>query len=248
MQEHVSEKTSAMSGWEGELEAGGYENTFTSDVPGRLVCKLCHLPSRDPHLSVCCGHTFCKSCADWRRHWRHSDCPVCRNEDFSSVLNKQIDREVKALSVHCSNQSDGCTWRGQLKRLPGHRENCQFEWIKCEYHDVGCHEEQLRKDMEDHIKEDAEYHLWLTKRKLKDMNWFLFQIMMGGLTKSWSVQLDPLSNMMESGDQVCPVIVKVLEYARSIENGLPCYSETFYSHIKGIQDESACHSRWWWWQ
>ena len=126
-----------------DLEAGGYDNAFISDVPDRLVCKLCHLPSRDPHLSVCCGHIFCMSCAEWRRNSQHSECPMCGNESFSSVLNKQIDREVKALVIQCKNQSDGCTWRGQLKRLPAHRKSCEYEWAQCDYQSMGCHENRL---------------------------------------------------------------------------------------------------------
>ena len=44
---------------------GGYEYNFISGPPvDRLVCKICHLPSREPYLSVCCGHLFCKSCLD----------------------------------------------------------------------------------------------------------------------------------------------------------------------------------------
>ena len=47
---------------------GGYAFRFVLDpLPdelSNLLCKICHLPSKDPHLSRCCGHTFCKSCAD----------------------------------------------------------------------------------------------------------------------------------------------------------------------------------------
>ena len=47
---------------------GGYEFKFVQGMDGNLedifMCKICYLPSRDPQLSVCCGHTFCKSCLD----------------------------------------------------------------------------------------------------------------------------------------------------------------------------------------
>ena len=93
---------------------GGYGYTFISDVPDRFVCKVCHLPNRDPHLSVCCGHIFCKSCVDGVKDSYHSDCPMCRNEEFSSVLSRKIDREVKGLTVDCANRGMGCMWRGEL--------------------------------------------------------------------------------------------------------------------------------------
>ena len=43
---------------------GGYDCSFINTPHDRFVCKICHLPSRDPYLSVCCGHVFCKSCLD----------------------------------------------------------------------------------------------------------------------------------------------------------------------------------------
>ena len=57
-----------------------------------LICKICYLPSRDPYLSVCCGHDFCKSCLDNVKAAAITNaCPVCRDEEFVSFLNKQAN-------------------------------------------------------------------------------------------------------------------------------------------------------------
>ena len=40
-------------------EIGGHDYDFVEMPPDRLVCKICHFPSRDPYLSVCCGHAYC---------------------------------------------------------------------------------------------------------------------------------------------------------------------------------------------
>ena len=71
---------------------GGYDYQFVSEPSDMLVCKICHLPSQDPHLSMCCGHTFCKSCLDIAKevtfsqmsdqHCICSVCPMCRSEEF----------------------------------------------------------------------------------------------------------------------------------------------------------------------
>ena len=80
---------------------GGYDYDFVSQPPDRLICKICHLSSRDPYLSVCCGHVFCKSCLDNVKKATviTNACPVCRDEKFVTFPNKQLDREIKGLPV-----------------------------------------------------------------------------------------------------------------------------------------------------
>jgi len=45
-------------------QVGGYRHQFVQPPPEPLVCKLCLLPARDPHLSQCCRYNFCASCLD----------------------------------------------------------------------------------------------------------------------------------------------------------------------------------------
>ena len=112
---------------------GGYDYEFAVTIPDRLICKVCHFPSRDPCLSVCCGHTFCKSCSDAARCVTKA-CPTCRDDHFPVVQNKQSDREIKSLCIFCSNKKDGCEWQGELNDINNHLGNsdgCQFEEVKC---------------------------------------------------------------------------------------------------------------------
>jgi len=53
-----------MSTLQPRMDTGGYGYDFVDSIPDRLVYKACHLPSRDPYLTTCCGHVFCKSCQD----------------------------------------------------------------------------------------------------------------------------------------------------------------------------------------
>ena len=86
---------------------GGYEFEFVQGMDDSLedmfMCKICHLPSRDFQLSVCCGHTFCKSCLEGMKRSsssRSKVCPVCRNDKrFEVVPNKQVDRKIRSLYV-----------------------------------------------------------------------------------------------------------------------------------------------------
>ena len=81
---------------------GGYDYQFVDGPPQDfLICKICLSASRDPYLSVCCGHVFCKSCVDNVKQNTDADvvkaCPVCRNKEFTTFVNKQVDRLEKSL-------------------------------------------------------------------------------------------------------------------------------------------------------
>ncbi|XP_065901691.1 TNF receptor-associated factor 4-like [Dysidea avara] len=117
-------------------ENGGYDYKFIDTPPDRLVCNICHLPSRDPYLTTCCGHVFCKSCLDdsEKAFSLGKVCPVCREEEFVAYVNKQADREIRSLHVMCTNKERGCEWQGELNDINNHLGNsdgCQFEDVKC---------------------------------------------------------------------------------------------------------------------
>ena len=112
---------------------GGYDYEFVVTIPDRLICKVCRLPSRDPCLSVCCGHTFCKSCSDAARCVTKA-CRTCRNNHFPVFQNKQSDREIRSLLIFCTNKEKGCEWQSELNDINNHLGNsdgCQFEEVKC---------------------------------------------------------------------------------------------------------------------
>ena len=115
-------------------KTGGYDykfaEQFVSTPLDRYFCVICQHPSRDPHLSVCCGHVFCKLCIDKVK----DPCPMCRDEKFVTFPNKQLDREIKNLDVFCANAGKGCTWQGKLGKIGDHlgkKGDCQFEEVKC---------------------------------------------------------------------------------------------------------------------
>ena len=57
------------------MAAGGYEYDFSSTLLDQIVYKICQCPTRDPYLSICCGHVFCKTCIDQVN--RASSSPTC---------------------------------------------------------------------------------------------------------------------------------------------------------------------------
>ena len=132
-----------MSSWYSSLckatPRGGYDYQFVDTPSDMFVCKICHLPSKVPHLSVCCGHTFCESCLDGTKKViaYPRACPMCRSSNFKTFLNKQNERAIKSLLVFCTNKDKGCDWQGEVNDITGHLGNsdgCQFEEVKCSNH------------------------------------------------------------------------------------------------------------------
>ena len=134
---------------------GGYEFEFVQGMDDNLedmfMCKICHLPSRNAQLSVCCGHTFCKSCLDKIKHSRTCNskvCPVCRDKKFGAVPNKQVDRKIRSLRVYCINKKNGCEWQGEVNDINGHlSDGCMYESIECTN---GCGEILQRRCLTQH--------------------------------------------------------------------------------------------------
>ena len=125
------------------LSVGGYDHSFVYSLHDRFICRICHLPSREPYLTDCCGATFCKSCLEeFARHATTASisCPTCRQEQFGSMINKQIDREIRSLHIYCTNKEKGCEWQGELNDISNHLRNsdgCQFEELKCRSNECG---------------------------------------------------------------------------------------------------------------
>ena len=72
---------------------------------------------------------------------------MCRDEEFPTVPNKQIDREVKSIKVFCINKAKGCSWKGEIRAIEGHKKTCLLKTVPCDYHNVGCKNKIFRKDL-----------------------------------------------------------------------------------------------------
>jgi len=143
---------------QGEVSVGGYDYQFVETPPDILICKICYFTSREPCLSECCGHTFCKSCID---HAQKATvfypylCPVCRSEEFKLIQNKQNARIIKDLFVFCSNKERGCEWEGELNTINQHLEGnggCPYEDVACPNK---CDKFVQRKCLNDHLENEC---------------------------------------------------------------------------------------------
>ena len=110
------------------LETAEWEKTITGydckfvEPPTSVFqtdCLICHLLLRDPYQVTCCGTNFCHSCC-LRLQTGLNPCPVCKEVNFKSFLNKGLKRSLNQLHVFCTHSRYGCSWRGELGELDHH--------------------------------------------------------------------------------------------------------------------------------
>ena len=130
---------------------GGYDYEFVETVSNSLICTICFLPSKEPHLSACCGHTFCKSCLEGIMKFSNN-CPVCRSEEFDVMFNKQADRAIRSLHVFCTNKAQGCLWQGEVYDINNHLGNCLFQVVHCPNN---CGESLQRQYLTSHVETEC---------------------------------------------------------------------------------------------
>ena len=138
---------------------GGYRYEFVEDPPDYVRCTICHLPSRDPYLSDCCGSLFCYSCLQEKAKSQfgatcpNSKCPSPRS--FKTFKNKQVERTVKELRMYCVNKNKGCGWHDRMSEVFLHlARNCQFEDIECSNQ---CGQMVQRQHYARHVSSECQY-------------------------------------------------------------------------------------------
>ena len=139
---------------------GGYDYDFVSNIPDRYRCCLCRKVLCDPYLTGCCGTHFCHSCFTYYQATQKGKkiCPECGEEDFPSLLDKSVIKQVNTLEIYCPNCKDGCEWVGELEKLQNHQtaeEGCGYVAVSCT--NQGCEECVKRKDLPSHVQELCEY-------------------------------------------------------------------------------------------
>ena len=116
-----------------------YNLEIIDEVPDRFICQICTGVICDPHLVVCCGQHFCKSCLNkWFKKQGKTSCSHCRaeGEAFNHVINKGLRSEINQLKVNCVNHSEGCEWTGELGEIKHHLESdngCGYVIVTCPY-------------------------------------------------------------------------------------------------------------------
>ena len=186
---------------------------------------------------------------------RKVDCQYCHITGEYQFIEGEHKEQCPKLPLPCPNK---CKVESVPREdMESHRKECPLEMVQCEYHNVGCEERMMRKDLEIHKKEKMEKHLSLTTLQLttalkridtiaialqpivpqaynchKDMHSTASII----TAAQRSLNLTTMAAMIKSGNQICPVIVNITELSKKKRDQVAdCYSDPFYSHDKGYK-------------
>ena len=113
-----------------DSETGGYDYDFAETPPDKYLCCICTNVLRDARLTECCGQHYCNSCLS---RWldRKKTCPHCREDDFKSMVNRAVIREINELRIRCNYREKGCDWVGELGVIKQHFKGCDYVEVKC---------------------------------------------------------------------------------------------------------------------
>ena len=116
------------------LKVGGYQCKFIDEVPDDFFCKLCRHVARQPHLTSCCGEHYCHTCIAAILQDK-KPCPSCKEEMFTTLMDKRDQRKILALRVCCVKKERGCQWTGKVEQLDTHIDensgDCQCVDVEC---------------------------------------------------------------------------------------------------------------------
>ena len=106
-----------------------------------VTCGVCLDLLRKPQLTECCGHHFCQECLELVQASTKL-CPLCKDPDVKGMLNKGLQRQIRALAIYCPYKSHGCSWTGEVRTLDSHLMKGEREggclYIKVPCRNTGC--------------------------------------------------------------------------------------------------------------
>ena len=131
------------------------EGNFVDDPPDDIVCPVCLLPCKDPHLISCCGRKLCLSCITGIQESEvEQTCPCCRSNNYNIMIDRLVERHVLDLKVFCKHKDEGCTWIGELRDFENHTKTCLHQVVSCVYN-CGFHSTQI--DMYLHERDTCDF-------------------------------------------------------------------------------------------
>lgn len=149
---------------------GGYSYEFVDKPLDLLICKICHLVSRNPYETMCCHNTFCKQCVEIAVRQGYTSCAICRHQPVQTTEFVQLRRQIESLQVFCDNKKVGCKWVGEVEAIKRHMKQCLCCVVACEYHIVGCNVRIPRHLQTEHNRENADDHIFMVQQKVEELN------------------------------------------------------------------------------
>ena len=103
--------------------SGPEELDFVNRPSEDFFCPVTFELLLEPHLTLCCGNHLSQR-AVTRLKSEGKPCPICKEPDLATVLDKFHRRKVRAVQVHCPHTTGGCEWAGEVGELSQHIQTC----------------------------------------------------------------------------------------------------------------------------
>ena len=140
-------------GWTGELRS--LDNHLTTCGYALLPCtNKCTNNTEEVYMLRCDMDNHLKNTCPNRQH----QCPHCKDTGRHCEITTTHLNTCPKLMVPCPNV--GCDDSMPRCELSDHQTKCLFEKVPCRYAGIGCEEEPLRKDLQQHENDDT-FHLHL---------------------------------------------------------------------------------------
>ncbi|KAJ8957883.1 hypothetical protein NQ318_001879 [Aromia moschata] len=110
-------------------------------------CPICHEYMSPPIQQCFTGHSFCKPCTLTKQK-----CPLC-DAKIESTRNYIVEEMSEKIELPCKTDPEKCQYRGSIKRMVEHGEECSVAKKKAKIEEEQEIERRHKEDMED-ISED----------------------------------------------------------------------------------------------
>lgn len=216
---------------------GGYVYDFADEIPAELWCSICLQVLRDPNLTSCCGHRFCRECIN-QVNLTGMPCPLCQSRDFRVMLDKLFVRKVNSLRVRCPNMKEGCGWCAELGQVDTHLRGCRYAAVKCDFYSLGCGEMVPQSKMKEHLSSSSGAHLALMmgafQRKDKQISELRQTVStLQSEVESLRVSVRSLSSAIPR--KYAPVDLFMEDFESHRNSETVWYSDPFYSNHRGYK-------------
>ena len=134
-----------------------------------------------------------------------------------SLCNRYVgDRDVQSLTVRCSNLGSSCSWKGELRNLVKHMQQCLQP---CKYAPMGCLVRMMRENLVLHEEECIVERLKVTMEKLQALE----------------KQIKPLLMRRQAATRVMIPSGYCAPVTFQFKSLVEAKSMTFYSHSNGYK-------------
>ena len=99
------------------------EFDFVEHPSEEFFCPVTTELLLEPYLTICCGNHLSQRAVS-RLKEEKKPCPICKEPELATVLDKFHRRKVREVKVRCPHTPSGCEWVGEVGELNRHTETC----------------------------------------------------------------------------------------------------------------------------